>query len=153
MLETPSGGIWLQSCPGWFTQHFKVCPGKGRPWATVRCPRCTGRSARGRRWPIPARCARAGLAKGRPSQAHLMWSYFLNKALYSTALCWSSTSMLLPYMETTFLMRLERNKNSPPQHLSCTPRIATVKRGLSHPLDLDPLLATTCPSVLAGVWP
>lgn len=27
---------------------------------------------------------------------HLMWSYFLNRALYSTALCWSSTSMQLP---------------------------------------------------------
>lgn len=28
--------------------------------------------------------------------SHLMWSYFLNRALYSTALCWSSTSMQLP---------------------------------------------------------
>lgn len=27
---------------------------------------------------------------------HLMWSYFLNRALYSTALCWSSTSIQLP---------------------------------------------------------
>lgn len=27
---------------------------------------------------------------------HLMWSYFLKRALYSTALCWSSTSIQLP---------------------------------------------------------
>lgn len=38
---------------------------------------------------------------------YLMWSYFLKRALYSTALCWSSTSMLLPYIETTFLIRLK----------------------------------------------
>ena len=30
------------------------------------------------------------------SDPYLMWSYFLNIALYSTALCCSSTSMLLP---------------------------------------------------------
>ena len=41
---------------------------------------------------------------------HLMWSYFLKSALYSTALCCSSTSMLLPYIETTFLIRLKQRK-------------------------------------------
>lgn len=39
-----------------------------------------------------------------------MWSYFLKSALYSTALCCSSTSILLPYMDTTFLMRLQVRK-------------------------------------------
>lgn len=39
---------------------------------------------------------------------YLMWSYFLKRALYSTARCCSSTSMLLPYIETTFLIRLQR---------------------------------------------
>lgn len=42
-------------------------------------------------------------------KCYLIWSYFLKSALYSTALCWSSTSMLLPYIETTFLIRLKHH--------------------------------------------
>lgn len=39
-----------------------------------------------------------------------MWSYFLNNALYSTALCCNSTSWQQPYIDTTRRMRLQERR-------------------------------------------
>jgi len=43
---------------------------------------------------------------------YLMWSYLLNTAVYSTDLCCNSTLVLVLYISTNFLIRLQKNKNN-----------------------------------------